>query len=248
MVDRHTKIALQMTRIRRSPVRLAALAVVGLCLVAVPFALAAAPLAYTTPAAIAKKITGNIPHIQTGNAAVPSVITATICTGLPPAHAGGTFNTFRCKATYLNGQKKANVWARALPGGKFCAASTGLTACPAAPATVGDPRICTLTGAPPTADPNYCALGSAILALERAESVTFQTTSFSPLNLSCTGQNLRWTCVFSTSADRTVHHAAVVFAQATTGAWSASVSGCTVLPGAPSGGERWRTGPTPVCG
>ena len=236
-----------MTRTRRSPVRLAALAVVGLCLAVAPFALAAAPLAYTTPAAIAKKITGGIPQIATGNAAVPSVITASTCTGLPPAHAG-KFNTFRCKATYLNGQKKANVWVRALPGGKFCAASTGLTACPAAAATVGDPRVCTLNGAPPTADPNYCALGSAILVLERAEAVAFKTPTFSPLNLSCTGQNLKWTCVFSTSADRTVHNASIVFTQATAGTWSASVSGCTVLPGAPTGGYRWRVGPAPVCG
>lgn len=231
---------------------LKALLVGGLVAAALaPFALAGAPLAYTTPAAIAAKITGGIPQIQTGNAAVPSVITATKCTGLGAAHQG-KFNTFRCKATYLNGQKTANVWVRARPGGQFCAASTGLAACPAAAPTIGDPRVCNKAPAPPTADPNSCALGSAILALNRAMAVKFAPpgsppVSISLLNISCTGQNLKWTCVFSTSQDRTVHNGAIVFAQATNGTWSANVNGCTVLPGAPSGGYRWRVGPTPVC-
>ena len=35
------------------------------------------------------------------------------------------------------------------------------------------------------------------------EAVTFNTTTFSPLNLSCTGQEPQVDCVFSTSADRT---------------------------------------------
>jgi hypothetical protein len=53
--------------------------------------------------------------------------------------------------------------------------------------------------------------------------------------------------VFSTSANYTVYHGVIVFSESTAGKWSASVSGCTVLPGAPSGGYRWRVGPTPVC-
>lgn len=219
------------------------------CVVAValaPFALAGAPLAYTTPAAMAAHITGGIPQIQTGNAAVPSVITASACTGLGAAHQG-KFNTFRCKVTYLNGQKTANVWARARPGGQFCAASTGLDACPVAAPTIGDPRVCNKAPAPPTADPNSCALGSAILALERAMGVKFAAPGIPLLNLSCNGKNLNWTCVFSTSQDRVVHNGSIVFAQATDGSWSANVNGCTVLPGAPSGGYRWRVGPTPVC-
>lgn len=211
-----------------------------------PFAFAGAPLAYATPAAIAAKIVGGIPQIQTGNAAVPSVITATTCTGLGAAHQG-KFNTFRCKATYLNGQKKANVWVRARPGGQFCAASTGLDACPVAAPTIGDPRVCSNPPAPPTADPNRCALGSAILALNRAMGVKFLAPGIALLNLSCTGKNLRWACVFSTSADRVVHQGSIVFAESTSGTWSANVNGCTVLPGAPSGGFRWRVGPTPVC-
>ena len=186
------------------------LAVVGRCRRSLPFAFAATPLAYTTPKAIAEKITGGIPQLVTGNAAVPTVITASTCKGLGAAHQG-KFKTFRCKATYLNGQKTANVWVRARPGGQFCAASTGLDACPVAAPTIGDPRVCNKAPAPPTADPNSCALGSAILALNRAMSVKFAppgSTAPPPLtmlNLSCTGKNLKWHCVFSTSADRTVH-------------------------------------------
>jgi hypothetical protein len=77
--------------------------------------------------------------------------------------------------------------------------------------------------------------------------VKFASPGITLLNLSCTGKNLKWSCVFSTSQDRVVHNAAIVFAQATNGTWSANVNGCTVLPGAPSGGYRWRVGPTPVC-
>lgn len=209
-----------------------------------PLASAGSALTYVTPQAMAAHVRGTIPQIDTGNAAVPSLITASVCTGLGASHQG-KFNTFRCRANWQRGV--ANVWARARPGGQFCASSTGLDACPAAAPTVGDPRVCSNAPAPPTADPNHCALGSAILALQRAMSVKFAAPNIQLLNLTCTGKNLKWTCVFATSASSTVYHGAIVFAQSTAGKWTASVNGCTVSPGAPSGGYRWRTGPTPVC-
>jgi hypothetical protein len=227
----------------------AAIALGLAALAAIPFATAAAPLTYVTPAAMAKHIAGAVPQIPLGNSSVPSVISASTCTGTGAAHAG-KFNTFKCKATWLSGQKTTVVWARARPGGQFCAAVT-LAACPAAAPTVGDPRVCSNPPAPPTADPNKCAVGSAILAVTRAMGVKLQNPAIQLLNLTCTGQNLKWTCVFSTSASYTVFHATTSFVQSKTGAWTASIAtsvgNCTVLPGAPKGGYRWRVGPTPVC-
>ena len=149
---------------------------------------------------------------------MPTVITPTTCKGLGAAHQG-KFNTFRCKATYLDGQKTATVWVRARPGGQFCAASTGLDACPVAAPTIGDPRVCNKAPAPPTADPNSCALGSAILALNRAMGVKFAPPG-DPLphdaQLELHRQEPEMALrVQHFGQDRTVHPADIVFTQGT---------------------------------
>jgi hypothetical protein len=126
---------------------------------------AASPAARTTPAAMAKKIRGFVPQIPTDNGSAPSVITASSCRGLGKARRNGhgkkarRFTTFRCTATWAHGPSR--VWARALPGGTFCASSTGLAACPATPPVAGDPRICHNPPAPPSGDPNHCARSAA---------------------------------------------------------------------------------------
>ena len=217
--------------------------------VLVPSALAAAAPAYMTPKAMAAKLTGGVPQLETGNAHVPTVISGSICTGLGAAHQG-KFNTFRCKASYLSGQKTVVVWARARPGGQFCASVTGLNACPAAAPTVGDPRVCTTTEGP-TADPNACSVGAAIRVLIRAGAVQFENPGFTVMNLTCSGQNLTYACVFSTSASYTVYHTSITFAQSPQGAWTATLvfptGTCTAQPGAASGGSRWTAGPAPNC-
>ncbi len=217
-------------------------------------AAAAAPLAYVTPTAMAARIQGLVPQIPTDNTSPPSTIRQTTCKGLPPAH-GKKFNTFRCAATWDKG--RATVWARALPGGKYCASSTGLASCPAEPAAAGDPRICANNPpAPSTADPNRCALGSTQLAIVRAMPVDFGEPGWTIRNVACKGSNLKRTCTFSShSAYGTYYTSAIGFAQTPEGAWAATIvttggggtSTCTVQPGPSNGRSQWATGPTPTC-
>ncbi len=226
------------------------------CAVIVPIAFAAAPLAYTTPKAIAVKIHGLVPQIPTDNTSPPSQISATVCHGLGAAHAG-KFNTFRCSATLASG--KATVWARALPGGKFCASSTGLAACPPPPATAGDPRICPNPPAPPTADPNRCALRSAEAALVRAMQQSFVSPSWTVRNLTCKGQNLSYACQFSSFAAYGVYYNSVITFASGSDGWSATFvttggggtgNTCTVQPApatAAGASSVWSSGPTPAC-
>ena len=186
--------------------------VCAVCVVLVSAASAAAPLAYVTPTAMAVKIRASVPQIPTDNMSPPSTITASSCKGLPPAKAK-KFNTFRCAATWQKG--KATVWARALPGGKFCASSTGLAACPAGPTIAGDPRVCTYPPTPPTADPNRCALAASLLTITRSMPVNFADPGWRIRNVSCTGSNLTHKCVFSSfSAYGTYYTSLITFAQA----------------------------------
>jgi len=227
------------------------------CAVLVPIASAAAPLAYTTPKAIAAKIHGPVPQIPTDNQSRPSQITATVCHGLGAAHAG-KFNTFKCAVTLTVG--RATVWARALPGGKFCASSTRLDSCPLEPPTAGDPRICTNPPAPPTADPNRCALRAAEGGLIRAMEQSFADPSWTVRNLMCKGQNLTYGCQFSsTSAYGVYYSSAITFAPGSSGGWTATYvtlggggtgTTCTVQPdpnSAAGGPSAWGSGPAPAC-
>jgi len=119
----------------------------------------------------------------------------------------------------------------------------------------GDPRICALTPpAPPTADPNRCALGATEFALTRAMPVNFADPGWTIRNVSCTGSNLTRTCSFSShSAFGTYYKSTITFAL-TAGTWNATIgttggggsSTCTVQPG-PAGSSRWQQGPTPSC-
>jgi hypothetical protein len=229
-----------------------AAAVGAACLALVPAASAVAPLAYVTPAAIAAKIRGFTPQIKTDNTSNPSTITATTCKGLPPARLK-KFNTFRCSATWDMG--RATVWARALPGGKFCASSTGLASCPAEPAVAGDPRICANAPAPSTADPNRCALSATQRAIIRAMPVNFNDPGWTIRNVSCTGSNLARTCEFSRDKTYGVYYNSTIGFKQVDGAWVATIvttgdggtSTCTVQPGPPAGGSRWAAGPVPTC-
>ena len=231
---------------------LAAAAAGAGCLALVQAAVASAPLAYMTPAAMGAKIHGLVPQIPTDNASPPSNISAAACKGLPPAH-GKKYNTFRCAATYEKG--RATVWARALPGGKFCASSTGLASCPPGPTIAGDPRICAVSGAPPTADPNRCALGAAEFAIIRAMPVNFATPGWTIRNVACNGSNLRWNCKFSSQTAFGIYYTSTIGFKQTAGAWAATIvtkgatggsATCTVQPG-PAGPSRWQAGPTPTC-
>jgi hypothetical protein len=242
-----------MTRTSHGRWQLLALGLATACLTGIAAASAAAPPAYVTPAAMAGKIHGLVPQIPLDNTSPPSTITATSCRGLPPAH-GTKFNTFRCTATWDNG--RATVWARALPGGTYCASTTGLAPCPPGPAVAGDPRVCSIPHAPATADPNRCALGATELVILRAMPINFNDPGWTIRNVSCTGTNLKHTCSFSShSAYGTYYKSTIAFGQAD-GAWTSTIvttggagggtTTCTVLPGA-SGGSRWQQGPPPTC-
>ena len=216
---------------------------------------AASAATFTTPKAMAKNIHGFVPQIPTGNQTAPSTITATTCRGLGTAHKG-KFATFRCKATWERGS--SNVWARGLPGGAFCASSTGLAACPAAPPKAGDPRICSDASAPPTADPNHCALTATEAVLLRAMRANFANPSWQFGNLACDGSNLAWKCTFLQLNVYGVYYTSTItFAQAN-GSWAATIdtsggnakSTCTGQPdGTTAAGKpsNWSAGPTPTC-
>lgn len=231
---------------------LGAAAVGAACLALVSAASAAAPLTYVTPKAIAAKIHGLTPQIPTDNTSPPSMITAASCTGLPPAKQQ-KFNTFRCAATWNHG--RATIWARALPAGAFCASSTGLASCPPGPTIAGDPRICTNAPAPPTADPNRCALGATEIAIIRAMPVNFNDPGWTIRNVSCTGSNLSRKCTFSSQTAYGIYYTSTIGFSEADGAWTATIvttggggtSTCTVQPGPPGGRTRWAAGPAPTC-
>lgn len=222
------------------------------CLALVPAASAAAPLAYVAPTSIAAKIRGLAPQIPTDNTSPPSTITATTCKGLPPARQQ-KFNTFRCSATWNGG--RATVWARALPGGTFCASSTGLASCPPGPTVAGDPRICTNAPVPPTADPNRCALIATQFAITRAMPINFHDAGWTIRNISCTGSNLSRKCTFSSHTAYGIYYTSTISLKEADGAWTATIvttggggtSTCTVLPGPAGGRSRWTAGPAPTC-
>jgi len=225
------------------------------CVVLVQSSSAAAPLAYMTPEAMAAKLHGLVPQIPTDNTSAPSNITLASCKGLPPAHAK-KFNTFRCSARWESGTSV--VWARALPGGKWCSSSTGLASCPPEPAKAGDPRICAVTPpAPSTADPNRCALSATLNSIIRAMPVNFADSGWKIRNVSCTGANLTHKCKFSSFGAFGIYYQSIVTFKQDGSAWTATIvtttigdtgsSTCTVGPGAPSGGSRWGNGPTPTC-
>jgi hypothetical protein len=221
-------------------------------LVFVPAALGA--LTYWTPVQMAKKITGPVPQIPNDNASAPSVITSTVCHGVGTAHAG-KFNTFRCTAQWVHGP--STVFARALPGGKFCA-STVLAACPATPAVAGDPRICTNTPAPSTADPNRCALGATEEAVIRSMRIRFNFPGWTIGQVSCKGSNLVWNCQYQQlNVFGTYYQAKIAFSQVKN-VWTATVaqtggqgpSNCTATAGSaiPANSiTKWAAGPPPVC-
>jgi hypothetical protein len=237
-------------------VRVVAVLVVGICVV-LPSALAASPPSYLTPLAMAAKIHGATPQLSTNNSDAPSTITSTVCHGIGTAHQG-KFSTFRCVASTVRGP--ATVWARALPGAKFCASITGLASCPPPPFISGDPRLCSIPSVPATADPNRCALAGAELVIVRAMPVVFNNRSWAVRNLSCTGQNLKWTCQYSSSlAFGTYYHGVITFAH-TASAWTGTIAvntqgvenstvTCTVQPAATKAGSasNWRAGATPTC-
>jgi hypothetical protein len=216
-------------------------------------------VAWMTTKAMASKIHGFVPQIPTNNTSAPSVITATTCHGLGKAHRSRAirkYSRFRCTATWAGGNSR--VWARALPGRKFCASSTGLAACPAAPPLAGDPRICLDPHTPPNGDPNRCALSATEAAVLRAMKVAFNNPDWEPGNLHCKGSNLKRTCTFQQLNVFGVYYASKIRFAVKDGAWTATLATtggqgpwtCTVLPnpntaaGKPS---KWRTGPTPTC-
>ncbi len=237
----------------------AALAVFIAGVAAAQAAGAPAPLAFVTPAWISGKIHGLSPQIPTDNTSPISTITQAACKGLPPKRKG-KFNTFRCAVRWDKGP--GIVWARALPGGKWCASSTGLASCPAAAAAAGDPRICA-TGAPgpTTADPNRCALAATEYSILRAMPLNFSDPGWTMRNLSCNGSNLKRTCSFSSrSAFGTYYTSTIIFAQGADTSWTATLTttggggstgngstSCTVVPGPPSARGRWQAGPAPTC-
>ena len=212
---------------------------------------------------MASKIRGFVPQIPTANTSAPSAIVASSCHGLGKARTsriGGKtvrrFTTFRCTATWARG--KSIVLARALPRGTFCASSTGLAACPAAPPAPGDPRICKDPPAPITGDPNRCARSAAEAALLRALRANFADPSWQLGNVSCDGANLAWKCTFMQLNVFGVYYSSTIrFAEAQ-GAWVASVmttggggsSTCRSQPDPKTGaGEpsNWSAGATPTC-
>jgi hypothetical protein len=215
-------------------------------------------VAWMTPQAMAKKIHGFIPQIPTDNTSAPSIISAANCHGLGKARRSGLgkkYSTFRCTASWQRG--KSRVSARALPGGKFCASSTGLTACPAAAPTAGDPRICGHPPVPPTADPNSCAMSATQASFIRAMKVAFHNDGWQPGNVHCKGSNLKRTCTFQQLGVYGVYYTSKIAFALKSGAWSATVattggispSTCTVLPAHSAAGKpsKWTTGPTPTC-
>ena len=118
---------------------------------------------------------------------------------------------------------KSNVWARALPGGAFCASSTGLSASPATPPKAGDPRICGNASAPPAADPNHCALTATEAVLLRAMRANFANPSWKFGNLACNGSNLAWKCTFLQLNVFGIYYTSKIkFAQAN-GSWAATI-------------------------
>jgi hypothetical protein len=216
-------------------------------------------VAWTTPQAMAKRIHGFTPQIPTDNISAPSFISATTCHGLGRAHrtkSARKFSRFRCSATWQRG--KSRVWARALPGGKFCASSTGLTPCPAAAPVAGDPRICDNASAPPTADPNHCALSATEAAFIRAMRVASNNGQWQPGNVRCKSPNLKRTCTFQQLNVFGVYYTSHITFVLSNGAWAATIvitggNGpwtCTVLPNANTAAgqpSKWSTGPTPTC-
>ena len=216
-------------------------------------------VAWTTPQVMAKRIHGFTPQIPTDNTSAPSNISATTCHGLGKAHkAKGKkkYSRFRCTATWARG--KAHVWARSLPGGRFCASSSGLSACPAAAPAAGDPRICGQAPAPPTADPNNCALRATEAAVTRAMKSSFQNPDWQAGNVHCKGTNLTRTCTFQQLNVFGVYYTSKIRFTLTNGAWAATLattggnspSTCTVLPNAHTAAgqpSKWTTGPTPTC-
>jgi hypothetical protein len=209
--------------------------------------------------AMSARIHGLVPQIPTTNTSAPSNISAAACRGVGKAHKAGKskkYSTFRCKAAWERGVSR--VWARALPGGRFCASSTGLASCPAGAPATGDPRICSTSGAPPTADPNHCALFATEAALTRAMVVAFNLPSWQPGNVACKGSNLTRTCSFQQLGVYGVYYTSKIRFALEAGAWSATISTtggnvpatCTVLPKAGTAAgkpSRWTTGPTPTC-
>ena len=228
----------------------------AVCAILVPLASAATPLPAMTPKAIGLRIHGLVPQIPTDNRSAPSQITASVCHGLGAAHAK-KFNTFRCAVTLTAG--KATVWARVLPGGTFCASSTGLASCPPPPATAGDPRICINPPAPPTGDPNRCALRAAEGALIRAMQQSFDDSSWTVRNLMCKGQNLSYECQFSSMSAFGVYYDSMITFAPGSGGWVGTFvttggggtgTTCTVQPdpGSAAGvASVWTSGPSPAC-
>lgn len=215
--------------------------------------------AWTTPQAMAKKIHGLVPQIQSTTTSAPSNISAATCHGVGKAHKAGKrkkYSTFRCKAAWERGVSR--VWARALPGGRFCASSTGLASCPAGAPVAGDPRICSNPGAPPTADPNRCALTASESALTRAMIVAFNNPNWEAGNVACKGSNLTSTCSFQQLGVYGVYYKSKIRFVLANGAWSATIgttggnvpATCTVLPRAGTAAgkpSKWATGPAPTC-
>lgn len=235
------------------------IATAGVCVVLLPStSLAGAGGAYMTPNAMATKIHGLVPQIPTDNRSAPSVITSTTCSGLGTSRMsskGRTFNRFRCRASWARGT--SHVWARALPGGKFCASSTGLASCPAGAPTKGDPRICRNPPAPPTGDPNRCALAATENALIRAMKINFADPSWTIGNVSCKGTNLSRKCTFMKLNTYGIHYSSTIKMARAHGVWTATIvtkgggtSSCLVQPapktraGKPS---NWAAGPDPTC-
>ena len=248
-----------MTRFLRLPLACAGLVGV-LLLTSAGVSQAKTRVAWMSTKAMSAKIHGLVPQIPTTNTSAPSIISATSCQGSGKAHKSGStkkYSTFRCKATWERG--KARVWARALPGGKFCASSTGLNACPAAAPIAGDPRICTTASAPPTADPNHCALFATEAAFVRAMQEVFQNPNWQPGNVACKGSNLTRTCSFQQLGVYGVYYTSKITFALQNAAWAATVattggapatSTCTVLPKAGTAAgkpSKWTTGASPTC-
>ena len=215
--------------------------------------------AWMTPQAMAKKVHSFIPQIPTDNTSAPSIISAANCHGLGKARRAGRgkkYSTFRCTATWQRG--KSRVWARALPRGRFCASSTGLSACPAVAPVAGDPRICGNPPAPPTADPNNCAMSATEAAFIRAMRAASNNQDWQPGNVHCKGSNLKRTCTFQQLNVFGVYYTAKVTFVLQNGAWTATIGitggngpwTCTVPPNAHTAAgqpSNWKTGPTPTC-
>ena len=69
-----------------------------------------------------------------------------------------------------------------------------------------------------------CSVGAAIRVLIRAGAVQFENPGFTVMNLTCSGQNLTYACVFfSTSASYTVYHTSITFGESPQGAWTATL-------------------------